>query len=87
MPSLAGVAASDINAKAVAEQIRHAISVFEPRLQDVTVTVVPSDGSSGELRYTVHGRVRVAGQSSSVSLETQVSLGHGTVNIQPGQGA
>jgi type VI secretion system protein len=54
----------------MAQTLRHTIQTYEPRLQNVQVTHVPSEGSDLTLRFDVQARVVTDGKKQAVQFET-----------------
>lgn len=59
-----------------------AISTFEPRLQDVTVTVDPQRENERVLRFRVDARLRVEPAPEPITFDTVLQLGSGQYVVQ-----
>ena len=54
----------------MAQTLRHTIQTYEPRLQNVQVVHVPSEGVDLTLRFEVRARVVLDGNKTAVKFET-----------------
>jgi type VI secretion system protein len=50
--------------------LRHTIRTYEPRLQNVQVVHIPSEGGDLTLRFAIHARVLVDGAKRAIEFET-----------------
>jgi len=54
----------------MAQSLRHTINAYEPRLQNVQVVHVPTEGIELTLRFEVRARAVVDGEKTAVKFET-----------------
>ena len=54
----------------MAQTLRHTILTYEPRLQNIQVTHIPSEHTDLTLRFEVRGRVVLEGSKTAVKFET-----------------
>jgi type VI secretion system protein ImpF len=79
---------TSVSAKSPAERNRvrrtleAAISTFEPRLQDVTVTVEPMRANERTLRFRVDARLKVEPAPEPITFDTVLQLGSGQYVVQ-----
>jgi type VI secretion system protein len=52
--------------------LRHTIRTYEPRLQNVQVVHVPSEGHDLTLRFAIHARVVMDGVKRAIEFETML---------------
>jgi type VI secretion system protein ImpF len=77
-----------VNFKSVAEQnrmrraIESAVSLFEPRLEDVLVTLLPLRETDHILRFRIDARLKVEPAPEPVSFDTVLQLGSGQYIVQ-----
>jgi type VI secretion system protein ImpF len=65
----------------LADVLRRAAVVFEPRLSDLRVHVAPIDGDAMNLRAQIEGTLFVDGVREPVSFEAGVDLREGRVHV------
>ena len=66
----------------VRRTLETAISTFEPRLQDVVVTVEPMRPNERILRFRVDARLRVDPVPEPITFDTVLQLGSGQYIVQ-----
>lgn len=66
----------------VRRTLETAISNFEPRLQDVTVTVEPMRANERTLRFRVDARLKVEPAPEPITFDTVLQLGSGQYVVQ-----
>ncbi len=78
--------AASLKSPAEQERVRRAleeaISLFEPRLRDVTVTLEPLDEEAPSLRFHVDGYLRVEPEPEPVSFDTMLHLANNEYKVQ-----
>jgi type VI secretion system lysozyme-like protein len=52
------------------QTLRHTIRTYEPRLQNVQIVHVPSEGLDLTLRFSINARVVVDGSKRAIQFET-----------------
>jgi type VI secretion system protein ImpF len=58
------------------------ISIFEPRLQDVTVTLEPVAGQNRVLRFLIQGLLRMDPAPEQISFDTVLELSSGEYQVR-----
>ncbi|HXI21927.1 MAG TPA: type VI secretion system baseplate subunit TssE [Gemmatimonadales bacterium] len=72
----------------LARQVEEAIAAFEPRLEAVKVSVVPTDELKfGELRFTIEAVLRLDPSPERVMFDTVLEAGRGEVTVTGGGNA
>jgi type VI secretion system lysozyme-like protein len=66
------------------EMLRRAVSIYEPRLADVTVRVLPAPGDDLSLVARLEAVLFVEGVHEPVSFELQILMREGKVNFDAG---
>jgi type VI secretion system protein ImpF len=67
--------------------IENAIAVFEPRLRNVVVSMVPVAGNNRVLRFQIEGLLRVEPGPERIQFDTTLDLTSGTYNVEGDAGA
>jgi type VI secretion system protein ImpF len=62
--------------------IEFAINTFEPRLQDVTVTLEPGRGSERLLRFRIDAHLKIEPAPEPVTFDTELQLHSGEYKVQ-----
>ena len=62
--------------------IKNAITIFEPRLKDIEVTVEPRREGERHVRFRVSARLRVEPKPEPVTFDTLLQLGNGQYVVQ-----
>ena len=66
-----------------AREIRKAIRLFEPRLDDKSLTVVPSDaGDPTQVTFVIQGDITAAAQAMPVKFRTEIDPDTASVNVR-----
>jgi type VI secretion system protein ImpF len=68
--------------KQMVHQIEEAIRIFEPRLEDVVVTLQPSRDTERAMRFHIDARLRVEPAPEPVMFDTVLQLGSGQYIVQ-----
>jgi type VI secretion system protein ImpF len=69
----------------LARQVEEAIAAFEPRLDQIKVSLVPTDRIRfGELRFTIEAVLRLDPGSERVTFDTLMEAGKGAVAVTGG---
>jgi type VI secretion system protein ImpF len=68
--------------KQMLHQIEEAISFFEPRLEDVVVTLEPSRDTERAMHFHIDARLRVEPAPEPVMFDTVLQLGSGQYVVQ-----
>lgn len=89
MPDLTSVSKDSQAAKTrLARQVEETITAFEPRLEQVKVTLVPSDRAQfGEVRFAIQAMLKLDPTPERVTFDTVLEPGRGTVAVGGGSGA
>jgi type VI secretion system protein ImpF len=79
-----------INIKSPADQdqlrraIENAISTFEPRLEDVTVVLLPAERGENAVRFRIDGRLRIEPAPEPVTFDTSMQMANGEYVVREG---
>ncbi len=89
MPDMTSVSRDSSSAKTrLARQVEETINAFEPRLEQVKVTLVPSDRAQfGEVRFAVEALLRLDPTPERVTFDTVLEPGRGAVAVAGGSNA
>ncbi len=68
--------------KMMRRSLENAIRVFEPRLEDLIVTLEPLDGIERVMRFRIDARLKVEPAPEPVTFDTVLQLGSGQIIVQ-----
>jgi len=68
--------------KMMRRSLENAIRVFEPRLEDLIVTLEPMDGIERVMRFRIDARLKVEPAPEPVTFDTVLQLGSGQIIVQ-----
>ncbi|HMF55830.1 MAG TPA: type VI secretion system baseplate subunit TssE [Pyrinomonadaceae bacterium] len=73
---------SEDDQKRMQSDIEDAIRIFEPRLEDVEVSIEPARSTERILRFRIDARLRVEPAPEPVTFDTMLQLGSGQYIVQ-----
>jgi type VI secretion system protein ImpF len=83
LPDFTNLGTNDVNdQKKMRAAIQHAIKVFEPRLQDVQVTLQASESGDRMLHFRIDARLRVDPAPAPISFDTILQLVSGEYEVK-----
>ncbi|OLE51438.1 MAG: type VI secretion system lysozyme-like protein [Acidobacteria bacterium 13_1_20CM_3_53_8] len=68
--------------KRMQREIEDAVRIFEPRLEDVEVTIEPARSTERILRFRIDARLKVEPAPEPVTFDTMLQLGSGQYIVQ-----
>lgn len=68
--------------KMMRRSLENAIRIFEPRLEDLIVTLEPLDGIERVMRFRIDARLKVEPAPEPVTFDTVLQLGSGQIIVQ-----
>jgi type VI secretion system protein ImpF len=68
--------------KMMRRALENAIRIFEPRLEDLVVTLEPLDGIERVMRFRIDARLKVEPVPEPVTFDTVLQLGSGQIIVQ-----
>jgi type VI secretion system protein ImpF len=78
LPDFTGVSLKNVAEQAfVRRTIERAISLFEPRLEDVLVLLIPGEGGEQVMRFRIDARLKVEPAPEPVTFDTLLQLDNG----------
>ena len=78
LPDFTGVSLKNVGEQAfVRRTIERAISLFEPRLEDVLVLLIPGEGGEQVMRFRIDARLKVEPAPEPVTFDTLLQLDNG----------
>lgn len=83
MPDMTSVSKDSLSAKTrLARQVEGTINAFEPRLENVKVTLMPSERSQfGEVRFAIEAMLKLDPTPERVTFDTVLEPGRGAVAV------
>ena len=89
MPDMTSVSKDSQAAKSrLARQVEETIMAFEPRLDQVKVTLIPSERAAfGEVRFAIEALLKLDPKPERVTFDTVLEPGRGAVAVGGGAGA
>ena len=82
LPDFTGISARNHNdLKRITDQLETAISNFEPRLLDLTVSMEPVSATDRELRFKVEAFLNVEPTPEPIVFDTILELGSGDIEL------
>lgn len=83
LPDFTGVSLKNVSEQAfVRRTIERAISLFEPRLEDVLVLLIPGNAGEQIMRFRIDARLKVDPAPEPVTFDTLLQLDNGQYVVQ-----